>query len=389
MSLLERAKGLQGTLVERRRYLHRHPEPSYKEERTSAFLAEKVKILGYKVREKQGGWGLIADLELKPGRPYVLLRADMDSLPILEMSGEPFSSEVPGQAHLCGHDSHCMMALGAAELLAQPEINPDRNVRFVFQSAEEIPPGGAIELIRSGCMEGVERAYALHVDPTLPTGSFGSRPGRMMAAINEFQITIQGKGGHAGYPHLAQDPVVVAARTIIGLQEIVSRFLPPLDPGVVSVCQIEGGHTFNVIPDSVYLCGTTRFYNTDWVDKARVAIEEIARGACMGTGCSANVVFKEGYPPLVNAPEEVERARKVVETQFPDGTFQEVALQGAGEDFARYLEQVPGAMVFIGIRNEAIGSTHFLHSARFKLDEECLWRGAAFLASLALDDSGK
>jgi len=385
MSLVERAKGLQERLVECRRNLHRRPEPSYKEEKTSAFLAEKVKKLGFQVRARQGGWGLIADLERQSGRPFVLLRADMDSLPIVEDSGEPFSSEVPGQAHLCGHDSHCTMALGAAELLAQPEVNPERNVRIVFQSAEEIPPGGALELIRSGCMENVERAYALHVDPTLPTGSFGSRPGRMMAAINEFQITIQGSGGHAGYPHLTRDPVVVAARTILGLQEIVSRFLSPFEPGVVSVCQVEGGHTFNVIPDSVYLCGTTRFYNTAWVDKARIAIEEIADGACAGTGCSAKVVFKEGYPPLVNAEEEVNRARRVVETRFADGSFEEVGLQGAGEDFARYLEQVPGAMVFIGIRNEEKGSTHFLHSPHFRLDEECLWRGAAFLASVALD----
>ena len=307
----------------------------------------------------------------------------MDSLPICEESGEPFSSEVKGQAHLCGHDAHCAMALGAATILGDLQINNQSNVRIVFQSAEEIPPGGAAELIGCGALDGVKRAYALHVDPRQPTGVFSSRPGPMMAAVNEFRITIRGKGGHAAYPHLAADPVVVAARVITGLQEIVSRKIPPFTPGVVSVCQIRAGEAFNVLPEEAFLRGTTRFYSKELVEKARTWIQEIAVGCCAGTGCSVEVKMEDGYPPLVNDAAAVRTVRETAESIWGKEYYVEAEPQGGGEDFSRYLELVPGAMVFIGIKNPEMGATHFLHSPHFKLDEDCLWRGAALLASLA------
>ncbi|MCA9417064.1 MAG: amidohydrolase [Candidatus Omnitrophica bacterium] len=384
MIIANQAKKIQSDLVEFRRKLHRHPEPSYKEVITSSLLIDQIRTLGYNVREKQGGMGVVADLAPYHDEGFVLIRADMDSLPIQEESGEPFSSEIPNQAHLCGHDAHSTMALGAARLLAENKGNLRKNVRIVFQSAEEIPPGGALELIEAGALEGVEEAYALHVDPRIPTGQFGSRPGPMMASVNEFQITIQGKGGHAAYPHLASDPIVAASRLIVSLQEIISRKLPPLEPGVVSVCEFHAGSTFNVIPDRAELRGTTRFYSKEWVEKAKDLIHEIAEGACAGTGCQAEVEFLQGYPPLINHVESIEKARETLARIWSEDTYQEVELQGAGEDFARFLEKVPGCMLFIGIRNEQIGSTHFLHSPHFRLDEDCLWRGAAFLAQLAL-----
>jgi amidohydrolase len=387
MSIPERAKSLQNTLVQHRRHLHRHPEPSYHEEKTAAYLAEEMRALGYEVRERQGGVGVIADLVRSPGKEFVLLRADMDSLPICEESGEPFSSDVEGQAHLCGHDAHCAMALGAASILAEEETEARSNIRILFQSAEEIPPGGAAELIRCGALEGVSRAYALHVDPRQPTGVFSSRPGPMMAAVNEFRITIRGKGGHAAYPHLAADPVVVAARVITGLQEIVSRKISPFTPGVISVCQIRAGETFNVLPEEAFLRGTTRFYSKELVEKARTWIQEIAVGCCAGTGCSVEVEMEDGYPPLVNDAATVRTVRETVKSIWGEGNYVEAEPQGGGEDFARYLERVPGAMVFIGIKNPEIGATHFLHSPHFKLDEDCLWRGAALLASLACTEA--
>lgn len=387
MNLLDQALSLQPFLVEERRFLHRHPEPSYAEEKTSAHLAGRIRDLGFEVRERQGGWGVVADLAPHPNKGFVLLRADMDSLPILEESGEPFASEVPGQAHLCGHDAHSAMALGAAKLLVENRDRLRRNVRIVFQSAEEIPPGGAIELIESGALEGVEEAYAVHVDPRIPTGSFGSRPGPMMASVNEFRIAIQGRGGHAAYPHLAADPIWVGSKAVLALQEIVARRLPPHEPGVVSVCEFHSGSTFNVLPDRAELRGTTRFYSKDWVRRAKGLIEELSAGACLGTGCSAGVEFLEGFPPLINDPGAVEKVRTTVADLWSPDQYFEVELQGAGEDFARFLDHVPGCLTFIGIRNESIGSTHFLHSPHFKVDEDCLWRGALFLASLALTDS--
>jgi len=384
MSILEQAEALNDKLIEYRRCLHRHPEPSYHEENTSAFVAEKVRGLGFEVREKQGGWGVIAELPVKGAEGTVLLRADMDSLPIQEDSGLPFSSKVPGQAHLCGHDGHCTMLLGAAEILASSVSSLKRNVRVVFQSAEEVPPGGAIELIESGALDGVTEAYALHVDPKMPTGTFGSRAGPMLAAVNEFRIKVIGKGGHAAYPHLAADPIVVAAEIITRLQTIVSRRLPPTESGVVSVCQIEGGTAFNVIPDEVLLVGTTRFFSQEYVSLARRWIEEIAKGCSEPSGCRALLDFLEGYPALANHPNAVDLVRQRISALWSEDCYFEADQTSGGEDFARFLEHVPGAMVWIGIRNSEIGSTHFLHSPHFRLDEDCLWRGAALLASLAL-----
>ena len=383
MSLPGRAQSLQETLVRHRRHLHRHPEPSYREEKTAGYLAGVMQELGYEVREGQGGTGVVADWVKTPGEGFTLLRADMDSLPIQEESGEPFSSEIEGQAHLCGHDAHCSMLVGAAMLLADPRTESRNNVRVVFQSAEEIPPGGAVELIRTGVLERVERAYALHVDPITPTGNFGSRPGTMMAAVNEFQIRIRGKGGHAAYPHLVSDPVVVGARIVAALQLIVSRKLSPFEPGVVSVCQFHAGETFNVIPGEAFLCGTTRFYSQERVADAARWIQEIAKGCCAETGCTVEVDFKEGYPPLLNDENAVRAVERAVTRLWGRDCYREAEPQTGGEDFARYLERVPGAMIFIGIGNPELGSTHFLHSSRFKLDEDCLWRGAALLAALA------
>jgi amidohydrolase len=383
MSIQERAESLQDTLVRHRRYLHRHPEPSYREEMTASYLAKEMRGLGYEVRERQGGFGEIADLVRVPGKEFVLLRADMDSLPVHEESGEPFSSENVGHAHLCGHDAHCAMVLGAARILAEEETEARSNIRILFQSAEEIPPGGAAELIRCGALENVKKAYALHVDPRQPTGVFSSRAGPMMAAVNEFRITIHGKGGHAAYPHLAADPVVVAARVVTGLQEIVSRKLSPFSPGVVSVCQIRAGETFNVLPEEAFLRGTTRFYSKELVEEARMWIREIATGCCAGTECSAEVEMEDGYPPLVNDADAVRTVRETVASIWGQESYVEADFQGGGEDFSRYLERVSGAMVFIGVNNPEIGSTHFLHNPHFKLDEDCLWRGVALLASLA------
>ncbi|MDX2175948.1 MAG: M20 family metallopeptidase [Candidatus Sumerlaeia bacterium] len=381
LSFAETAQSIQDWIVGHRRHLHRHPELSFHEEKTSAYLAEQVRSLGLApVPVKAGRFGFYADLAAPaaPGR-FIALRADMDALPIQEETGLPFSSENPGVGHLCGHDSHSSMLLGAARMLVERRAELPRSVRFFFQHAEEILPGGAIDFVESGAMAGVEHVFGLHVRPNMPIGQFSVFPGPTMASATEVKITVRGKGGHAAAPHDAVDPVLGAAAVVMAAQQVVSRRTDPFDTAVVSLCQIKGGSAHNVIPSEVSILGTTRGFDMEKLRKVNRHLEQTARAAAQAYGCEAEVVIEEGYPPVMNDPDAsrmlIAAAQSVLGAENVRTDFRSMG----GEDFAYFCLAVPSAFGFLGVM-QGESCPYSLHHPKFHPAEDAFWRGAAILA---------
>ncbi|NIA22441.1 MAG: amidohydrolase, partial [Anaerolineaceae bacterium] len=377
---------MQQQIVAWRRDIHRHPELGFQEERTSAIVADELERLGYAVRRGVGKTGVVGDLEAPKARGRILLRADMDALPVQEDSGEEFASETPGVAHLCGHDTHVAMLLGAARLLAARKGELKSSVRLMFQPSEESPPGGAAAMIEDGLLEGgVDRCFAVHVFSAQATGQWGLRAGPVMAAADAIKITINGRGGHAATPELCIDPVVAAAQVINNLQTIMSRRIKPHDIGVLSLCMVHGGDAFNVIPNTVEIAGTLRTHSKKTRTQAIKLMGEILKGVELSCGVSIDLDFLHGYPATVNDAEVIEDTRKAVEQLFGSGHTAEIEKKFGGEDFCFVLDKVPGAMVFLGVGNADKGITTPHHNPGFRVDEDVLWQGAALEAQMALD----
>lgn len=383
--LLRDARNLLETLQNWRRHLHAHPELSGCEERTAAFVAHELRAMGYQPRERVGGeWGVIADLEAGSG-PRVALRADMDALPIQEETGLPFASKNPGVMHACGHDAHTAMLLAAARLLRDRKAALRQPVRFIFQPHEEKYPGGAPGLIRGGALEGVESIFGVHIISVIPGGVVAARSGPFMAAVNQLHIVIHGKGGHAAMPEDAIDPVVIAAQVIQSLQTIVSRSIAPHDTAVVSVTCVEAGTADNVIPPYATLRGTIRTFDETVRQRVLQRVRELATGIAAAHGGRAEVALTDGYPVLVNDENALQRAKAALHALDPAIHWQELPLQGGGEDFAYYGKHVPAAFVFVGARNDASIPCFPHHHPRFDIDEESMPLGAALLAQYALE----
>ena len=383
--LQHEAQSLQRDLSAWRRHLHAHPELSGQEKQTARFVADHLRKLGYEPRENVGGTcGVIADLT-GGRRPAVALRADMDALPVTEENDVPYKSQHDGVMHACGHDAHTAMLLGAARLLAARRDELAQSVRLIFQPHEEFMPGGAAPMIADGALDGVERIFGLHIWSQLPCGQLGVRPGPFMASPSDLKITVRGVGGHAAMPQECADPIVAAAHVITALQTAVSRSIAASDTAVVSVTQIHGGTTFNVIPPTVELGGTIRTF--DAVVRARIAarIAELAEHTARAHGASAEVRIEHGYPALVNDPvvlEQVIAAARAI--GLTDDDMTELPLQGGGEDFAYYCESVPGAFVFLGGGKPAPHERFPHHHPRFDIDETALPIGAALAAQVCL-----
>ena len=387
-SLIDLAAEESHELIKLRRDFHSHPELSYKEERTAQVIGEYLEALGLSVCRPQGMTGMWADLKTEGATKTLCFRADMDALAMDEVTTktkEGFLSQNKGAAHCCGHDSHMAILMTAASLLASGKAERKHNLRFLFQHAEETPPGGAIDLIAAGCLEGVDEIYGLHVIPPLPGGMFNVLAGPFMAAADNFTITVRGKGGHAAMPHLIIDPIVAAAQVIVSLQQLVSRRSSPFEPFVVSVSTIQGGSgTTNVIPDSVFLKGTVRCLSKELHEKAPVWIREVAEASARASACAAEVVFERGYPLLVNDEGATENARAAVLEVFgPRALIPEPFPLMGGEDFARYAEERPASYVFLGVGSDVKGITAPNHATDFDVDEETLHYGTAWFLGLA------
>ena len=385
--ILASARALYAQIVAWRREIHEHPEPAFEEVRTGALVAQVLESCGVAVRRGVGKTGVIGSLQMANARRTVGLRADMGALRMREETGLPFASKRADVGHLCGHDSHVAMLLGAAKILAGLGKEIPNSVRFLFQPAEEVPPGGAAPLIEAGALEGVDEIFAIHVDPLLPTGVVGVRSGPSMAATDSIQIRIIGKGAHAAMPHLSADPVVAAGQVILALQTITSRRKDPMEPAVVSMCTIKGGTQFNIIPSEVSLGGTVRTLSEALRQKMPGMIEEIAGGAAAAHGCQVECKYSFGYPVLCNHDGSVNKARRTAEMLFgQEADVREQPARMGGEDFALYVQKVPGAMLRVGVTDPSVKDPAPLHSPKFVLDEEALWRGAALYAGLACTD---
>jgi amidohydrolase len=358
-----------------RRHLHAHPELSYREHETSAFVRERLQAFdGVKIHSPTPTSVVATLAGGRPG-PTLALRADMDALPIHEESGVEFASQADGVMHACGHDGHTAMLLAAARVLSAIREDLPGEIRFVFQHAEEVPPGGASEIVASGALDGIDAVIGCHLISDMEVGTIAAVEGPCTAAADVFSIRIRGRGGHAAFPHMAVDPIAVAAQAVSSLQLVVAREAPPLEPVVLSVTRIAGGTAYNVIPESVELGGTVRTYGEERRRETREAMERVLAGVTAAHRARYEFEYTEGYASVVNdesltALVREAAGRRLVERQ---------PLM-AGEDFSAYQCLAPATFFFVG----AGGDTAFPHHhPRFAIDEDALAIGVETLTEIA------
>ena len=370
-------------LVATRRDLHAHPELGFEEVRTSGIVAERLRKLGLEPKTGVGKTGVLA--RISGGRPgkTVLLRADMDALPILEENEVSYRSQNPGRMHACGHDCHTSILLGVARRLVAEAKELSGNVVLCFQPAEELggAKGGAEAMIKDGVLEWAkaDAAFGLHVWQDLPLGIVGVTAGPWMAAVDEFTVTFKGKGAHAAMPQAGRDPVVALAHAITALQTLVSRNADPLKELVVSVTQIKAGSAFNIIPDSAWMNGTVRIFDRELWAKVPRDFERVVRGVAAAMDCEAEIVYDRGNHPTVNDPAMCNVARAAASNVVGASSVRADVRTMGGEDFSAFLERLPGVFIAVGSKNEERGLIYGHHHPRFDVDEQCLRIGAEVL----------
>ena len=370
------------TLVADRRWLHSHAEISFQEKETTAWLcAQLEKIEGLTI-SRPTATGAVATLSTGRPGPVVAFRADIDALAMTEATGLPYASQNPGAMHACGHDGHAAVLLSAARLLAGMRDELRGEVRFLFQHAEEVPPGGAAQLVAAGAVDGVEEVYGLHFTSSMPTGSFGVRSGVLTSATDRFDITVKGKGGHSAIPQECVDPVVIGAQIVLALQGIISRKLNPCEVAVLSICQVSGGSAYNIIPHTIQLTGSVRTFDQTVRENVKRWIEEIARGIARAQGGNIDFAYSYGYGFVVNDPALTEAAAAVIRETFGPQAVVPIGPQMPGEDFCHFLEKCPGFFVEVGAASPEKGITAPHHNPLYQLDEDALPLAAEYAAAL-------
>jgi amidohydrolase len=365
-----------------RRDLHAHPETAFREHRTADVVAGLLAGVGIEVHRGLAGTGVVGTLRRGEGGKAIALRADMDGLPIEEAGDLPYRSRARGAMHACGHDGHMAMLLGAARELSESG-RFDGRVHFVFQPAEENEGGGRV-MVEDGLFDRfpAEAVFGLHNWPGLPAGHFAVRPGPVMAAYDVFEVTLRGRGAHGAMPHLAVDPVVAAAEMISAFQTIVSRNVSPVEAAVVSVTQVQGGDTWNVIPEEVRLRGSTRYFLPEVGRTVAEGMRRVAAGVAAAFGATAEVDYRHRYPATVNTTAETGIAAEVAtEVVGPGSMVPDLPPSLASEDFAFMLQARPGCYVCVG--NGPAEEGRGLHSARYDFNDEILPVGAAYWVRLA------
>lgn len=385
-TIIKKANLLCDQLIADRRTLHTMPEIAFGEVRTAGYIQSRLDEMGIEYKSGIAKTGILGIIRgAKPGKT-VLLRADMDALPIHEQSGVAFSSQNEGMMHACGHDAHVSCLLGAANILNNMKDRIKGNIKLMFQPAEE-GVGGAEPMILEGILQDphVDAAFALHVEPGYECGKIAVKPGAIMAAPDEFTIHIKGKGGHGAYPHKAVDPILVAAKYIEAVQSINSRYINATTPAVVSVCMVSAGSLYNIIPDTVFLKGTTRAIDNETRSNLPKIMEQMLAGICAAMGAEYDFAFRYMYPPLINDEQMTNMVMDVASQAFGGQVVERLdAPSMGGEDFAYVVNKVPSSFFFLGCRNEQKGIVEPLHNPGFDIDEQCLPTGTAMMAMLAL-----
>lgn len=379
--LKDDVQSLEGELICWRRDFHRHPELSFQERRTSATIRQFLESLPLPVRAC-AGTGLIGVLQGMPGGKTVALRADMDALPLIEEGTKEYLSENAGACHACGHDGHMAILMGVAKLLSRRKKEFRGTVVFLFQPAEEKLPGGARQMIAEGALEGVDAVFGLHLWQGLPTGAVACLKGAMMANTDEVTITVVGKGGHGSVPQVAVDPILVASYLVVNLQSIVSRNVDPLKAAVVTIGKIEGGSAPNIIPSQAFLYGTVRTFDREIQSLIEKRLGEIVAGTCQTFQATGAVKYDHGYPAVVNDESMRDLALEMAKRALGETNVKSIDPVMGGEDFAYYLQKVPGAFLFFGM-GDGMGFPH--HHPAFDIDEKALPQATLLMSSLALE----
>lgn len=380
---IEEASRLSGQIIAWRRDFHKHPELGFKEFRTSKIVAEVLASLGLDVQESVAETGVVGLMEGSQPGPTILLRFDMDALPIQELSEVSYASIQPGVMHACGHDGHIAMGLGVAQILRPYSDKLRGRLKFVFQPAEE-GLGGALRMIEEGVLKdpAPEVCLAMHLWNEKPEGWLGISPGPIMAGADVLKITVHGKGGHAAAPHQARDPVLVSAQIVTALQSIISRNVDPLQAGVVSLTQIQAGEAFNVIPERATLRGTIRTFEPEVRQIILQRVMNIANQIAAAFDCQVEVEIKKLNPPLVNDPGLTALAQAVAEEQFSDIHLAVAERSMVSEDMAYMMETIPGCFILVGSADSQEGLSAAHHHPCFDFKEAALVRGVALLSGI-------
>jgi amidohydrolase len=391
LPLLDAAWEIGPQVVADRRYLHQHPELAFQEENTARYVAARLAELGIPHQTGIAKTGVVGLIEgsagPRGGGKTVLLRADMDALPIAEENDVPYRSQTAGVMHACGHDAHTAILLGVARLLHERRGDFAGTVKLLFQPAEEVPPGGAKPMIEAGVLEHprVDAAFGVHLAQDIPAGSIGVCAGPMTAAPDSINIRVRGLGGHAAGPHRCVDPIVVAAQIIVALQTLVSREVNPLRQAVVTIGNLHAGAVRNIIPEEAIMEGTVRTFDEEVRQTLARRIPELARGIAAAMRAEAEATFEFGYPTLVNDHAMTDLVRGVVRDLLGPDKLLEREPSMVGEDMAYFLQRVPGCFFMVGTSNAARGLIHGHHHPRFDIDDEAaLPVGVATLATVAL-----
>ena len=386
----ELAGGIFNDVVTNRRHLHSHPELSFHEVETSAFIAKKLNELGLQY-QRMADNGLVALIKgEKPSNQVVALRADMDALPILEANDVPYKSQNTGIMHACGHDVHTSSLLGTAKILTGLTSQFGGTVKLIFQPAEEKLPGGASLMIKEGVLENPKPQAVIgqHVMPLIDAGKVGFRAGKYMASADEIYVTVRGKGGHAAQPQQNIDPVLIMAHMLTALQQVVSRYADPKTPSVLSFGKVIANGATNVIPNEVYLEGTFRTMDEKWRAEAHIKMKKLAEGIAesMGGSCEFNIM--KGYPFLVNEEKLTAATRGHAEEYLGKENVLDLDIWMAAEDFAYYSQVADSCFYRLGTRNESRGITSSVHTPTFDVEESALQLSTGLMAYLAVKQLG-
>ncbi|NGF55315.1 amidohydrolase [Parapedobacter sp. SGR-10] len=380
------AKDFFGETVEIRRHLHRHPELSFEEFETSAFVKRTLDSLGipYQEMANTGVVGIITGEQ--PSEKVIALRADMDALPITEVEGRSYGSQNKGVMHACGHDVHTSSLLGVAKILQELKSEFGGTIKLIFQPGEEKLPGGASIMIKEGVLKNPvpQAVIGQHVMPFIEAGKVGFRSGQYMASTDELYMTVRGRGGHGAHPHQNIDPIAITAQIITALQQVVSRAADPRIPTVLSWGKIIGNGATNVIPDEVYMEGTFRTFDEQWRAEAHQKMQKIATGIAESMGASCDFEVRKGYPFLINEPRLTAKAKSYAEEYLGKENVLDLELWPAGEDFAYYSQENDACFYRLGTGNKEKGITSAVHTPTFDIDERALEISIGLMAYIAL-----